>query len=65
LNNTIKKKIHTTGLTQPHIFACPKPRPGFPTPYFVFFFTVQLFEVVVRFDDVGEIVDHLCLNFIL
>jgi hypothetical protein len=29
------------------------------------FFIVQLFELVVRFDDVGGIVDHLCLNFFL
>ena len=29
------------------------------------FFIVQLFELVVRFDDVGGIVDHLCLNVFL
>jgi hypothetical protein len=29
------------------------------------FFTVQLFEVVGRFVDIGGIVDHLCLNFFL
>jgi len=29
------------------------------------FSAVQLFEVVVRFVDIGGIVDHLCLNFSL
>jgi hypothetical protein len=40
-HNPVKKKIHTTGLTQPHICACLKPRPVFPTLYIVFF---QLFN---------------------
>jgi hypothetical protein len=49
-----------------HIFVpISKPRPGFPTPYVVIFLTVQLFEVVVRFVDIGGIVDHLSLNFFL
>jgi hypothetical protein len=42
-----------------------KPRPGFPTSYVVIFLTVQLFEVVIRFVDIGGIVDHLSLNFFL
>ena len=29
---------------------------------FCLFLTVQLFEVVVHFVDIGGIVDHLCLN---
>jgi hypothetical protein len=41
------KKIHRTGITQPHICTCPKPRPGFSTPYVDFFFTVQLFDEMV------------------
>jgi hypothetical protein len=30
---------------------------------FFFFFSVQLFKAVVRFVDIGGIVDHLCLYF--
>jgi len=33
--------------------------------FVVVFSAVQLFEVVVRFVDIGGIVDHLCLNFSL
>jgi hypothetical protein len=32
---------------------------------FCLLLTVQLLEVVVRFVDIGGIVDHLCLNFFL
>jgi len=37
LNNTIKKKIYNWFNPAAYICACPKPRPGFPTPYVVFF----------------------------
>lgn len=30
-----------TGLAPPHLFACPKPRPGFPIPYIMVFLYVQ------------------------
>jgi hypothetical protein len=44
--------------------ACPKPGPGFPTSYVVFFMFNELREVIVRFVNNGEIVDHHCLNFL-
>ena len=60
--------IPLTGLTPPHICACPKTGPGFSTPYvMVFFFWVfseLTWEVIVRFVDIGGIVDHYCLNFL-
>jgi hypothetical protein len=58
--------IPLTALTLPHVCACPKPGPRFPSAnvmvYFVF--SDLMCEVVVRFDDMGGIDDHHCLNFL-
>jgi hypothetical protein len=46
---------------------CPMPGPGFPTSYVMDFLYVQLVEgrkVIVRFVDIGGIVNHYCLNFL-
>ena len=43
--------------------AFPKPGPEFPMSYLVDFFVFS--EVIVRFVDIGGIVDHHCLNFLL
>jgi hypothetical protein len=45
--------------------ACPNPGPGFPTSYVVvvLMFSDLTWEVIVRFIDIGEIVDHHYLNF--
>ena len=53
-------------LTPPHCCACPKPGHGFLTPYVVVFliFNALRAEVVVRFVDIGRIVDHHFLNFL-
>jgi hypothetical protein len=53
-------EIPLTDLTLPHFCACPNPGPGFQTPYVVVFFIFNFLrcEVVVRFDDICEIVDH-------
>jgi hypothetical protein len=56
--------IPLTGLTLPLFPACPKPGPGFPTSYVVFFMFNELREVIVLFFNNGEIVDHHCLNFL-
>ena len=49
-----------------HIFVpVPNDDLDFKLHMFFFFLTVQLFEAVVRFVDIGGIVDHLCLNFFL
>ena len=54
-----------TGLTLPHFFSSPKPGSEFPRPYAMFFFSSLnglRSEVIVRFVDIGGIVDHHCLN---
>ena len=45
--------------------ACPKPGHGFQTSYGVVFFVLSVSrrEVIVRFGDIGGIVDHRCLIF--
>ena len=52
------------GLTPPHLSACPKPKPDFPTLHGVIFFMFSdlRLEVIVCFGDIGGIVDHHCLN---
>ena len=52
--------IPLTSLTPTYCCACPKAGPGFPTSYAVVFFFVSELrsEVVVRFVDIGGIVDH-------
>jgi hypothetical protein len=54
--------IPLISLTLPHDCACSKPTPGFPKSCCVFFCMFN--EVVVRFVDIGGIVDHLFLNFL-
>ena len=56
-----------TGLTSSHLCACHKTRLGFLTSYVVVFFVFSelRWEVIVRFVDISEIVDHHCINFIL
>ena len=58
--------IPLAGLTLPHACAFPKPGPGFPTSYVVVFFVfIELkWEVVVRFVDIGGIIDHHYLHFL-
>jgi hypothetical protein len=49
-----------------HIFVpVPNDNVDFKLHVFLFFLTVQLFEAVDRFVDIGGIVDHLCLYFFL
>ena len=50
----------------PHFCACSKPWPGFPKPYVEVFFVFNglRLEVVVRFVDIGGIINHSCLIFI-
>jgi hypothetical protein len=52
------------GLTLPHLCACPKSAPGFPTSYVVvlFCFNELRREEIFRFVDIGGIVDHHCFN---
>ena len=58
--------ILLTCLTPPHLCACPKPGPGFPTSYVMVFFVFRVNEsLIVRFVDIGRIVDHHGLNFLL
>jgi hypothetical protein len=60
-------RIPLTCLTPPHMRACPKSGPGFPTSYVVmslFVFGEMRLEVIVRLVDIGWIVDHHCLNFL-
>ena len=54
-----------TGLTLPHICACPKPGHEFPTSYVVdlFMFSDLRCEVAMRFVDIFGIVDHHFFNF--
>jgi len=56
--------IAVTGLTPPHLYACPKSELRIPMPYVVVFFVfIDLrSEVVVRFVDICKIVDHHHLN---
>ena len=44
------------------IHDCSKSGAGFPTTYIVAF--LMFHEVIVRFVDIGKIVDHHCLNFL-
>jgi hypothetical protein len=56
-----------TGLTLPHFFSSPMPGSEFPRPYAMFFFSSLnglRSEVIVRFVDIGGIVDHHCLIFL-
>ena len=60
--------IPLPGITMPHICSCPKPGPGFPTSYNylgLFFLSVlwNRRELIVRFGDIGGIVDLHWLNF--
>ena len=45
--------------------ACPKHRPGLSTAYTVVLsvFSESMWEVIVRFADIGEIDDHHCSTF--
>jgi hypothetical protein len=58
--------IPSFGLTLPLFCACPKSGHGFATSYVmvVLVFSELRGEVIVRFVDIGGIVDHHCLNFI-
>ena len=50
-----------------HMFyVCPKPEPGFPSPYVMFFLTFNDLGGILLFVFfyMGEIVDHYCLNFV-
>jgi hypothetical protein len=49
------------------VCACPKPWVKFPTFYVVVDFVVNELRsgVIVSFLDIGEIVDHHCLNFLI
>jgi len=40
--------------------------PGFPTSYVVLFFMFNhlMWEVIIRFIDICEYIDHHCLNFL-
>ena len=57
--------IPLTGVTQPHLCSCPNLWPWFPTSHVVVFFVFsQLkWEVIVRFVEIGGIVDHHYLTF--
>ena len=52
----------------PHFCDCSKPIPGFPSKYVVVFllsmFSELRWEEIVRFVDIGGIIDHHCLNFL-
>ena len=59
--------IPLTGLPMPHFCACPEHGPRFATSYSrgLFFYVHHLrWEVIVHFVDIGQIVDHHCLNFL-
>ena len=51
-----------TGLTTPPSW--PKPGPRFSPSYVLVFLCLILLEFIVRFVDIGGIVDHHCLNFL-
>ena len=59
-------RILLTGLTLPHFCACPKPEPGFPMSYVMFFFLFNDLTsgFIVCFIDINGIVDHHCLTFL-
>ena len=58
-NTIIINKVNS-----PHCCVCPMPGLGFPTSYVVVFFMFNNLRwyVIVRFVDIGGIVDHQCLN---
>ena len=62
-----RKSIILTGLTYPHVDACSKTGTGFLMTYTLVFFVVidLMWEVVVRFVDIGRGVDDHCLNFLI
>jgi hypothetical protein len=51
-----------TDLTPPHIYVCPKA----VSAYFVVYLMLNKlgWEVIVGFIDIGESVDHHCINFL-
>ena len=58
-----KGRIPLTGLTKPHLCACPKPGHRFPTPYVVVIFVFSgLWKAVIHFSDIGGIADNHHLN---
>ena len=60
-----KLGITIIGLCLPYFCACPKPGPGFPRSYVMFFMcSVSECEVIGRFVNIGEIVDHHVLNMV-
>ena len=57
--------IPLTGLTLPHLCACPNPGTGFPSSYVVVFWcSVSLFQIIVIVCFVG-IVYHKCLEVVV
>ena len=62
----VRVGIPITRFKPPHFCACPKPGHGFPRSYVVVFFMFNdlMWEVNARFVDIGEVVDHYCLNFL-
>jgi hypothetical protein len=66
-NQEERDGIPLTGLTHPYLYACPKPGPGFPTSYVVFFLC-SASSVKMRGDfslvDIGGIDYHHRLNFL-
>ena len=64
-----RKGCASINQSNPAIFyTCPKPGPGFPSPYVVVFLCVQWvqlrWEVIVHFIDIGGIDDHHCLKIL-
>ena len=58
--------IPWTGLTLPYFCACPKPGPGFTMSYVVVLLFSELrWVVIVHVVDIGWIVDHHCLHFLI
>ena len=53
-----------TGLTPPYFCVCPNPEHGLPISYVVdaFVFNNLKGDVIVRFVDIGGVVDHHCLS---
>jgi len=58
--------IPLNGTTRQHLCACPNPGPEFPSDYIVdlFVFDDFMWEVVVRFVDIGGIVYHHCFHLL-
>ena len=54
-------------LIPPHFCACPKQGSGFSTSHVMVFFMFNdlRWEVIVRFIDIGGIVDYHCLDFLI